>query len=183
MQIVAVVLLTILAITLFLSKKSLPNEALERVANVSGVVATITALLVLAFYTASIGSKNQEIHQPIADNSTLDTELNLLAGVWSGEFKTDDAGPWDILLTINGNCRLNEICGTVQYDQTSCNASVKIISVEDNRYGFEVGKVGTGPECLPVDYQYLERLDDNTLKYVVMWSSNIEARGVLNKIP
>ena len=51
MQIALAIFLAIIAIILFSLKKLISNEALERAANVGGVIAIIAALLILAFYT------------------------------------------------------------------------------------------------------------------------------------
>lgn len=51
MKIALTIFLAILAIVIFSLKKRISNEALERAANVGGVIAIILALLILAFYT------------------------------------------------------------------------------------------------------------------------------------
>ena len=58
MQILLAIILMVIAVVLFLSKSSIKNEDLERAANVGGVVATIAAIVVLAFYTTSINPQN-----------------------------------------------------------------------------------------------------------------------------
>ena len=91
MQIITTVLLAILAIALFSSKKLLSNDTLERAANVGGVVATIAALLVLAFYTTSIGSKEEQATTPPVAGSALTPSPRL----------TDIPIPSDTLIPTN----------------------------------------------------------------------------------
>jgi len=79
MQITITVVLAILAIVLFVSKRFISNEALERAANVGGVIAVIAALVVLAFFTFSPESQNERINSnslqdptsPISPNSLV----------------------------------------------------------------------------------------------------------------
>jgi len=60
MQIVLAILLAIIAAILFLSKKAITNDVLERAANAGGVVAAVAAIIVLAFYTSTIVSSKEE---------------------------------------------------------------------------------------------------------------------------
>lgn len=57
MQIIIAILLLIIGVGLFLAKTTIGNEGLERAANVSSIIATIAGILILAFYTASLGSR------------------------------------------------------------------------------------------------------------------------------
>ena len=68
MQILLAIILIIIAVALFLSKSSIKNDDLERAANVGGVVATIAAIVVLAFYTTSINPP--KIPPPVVDTLT-----------------------------------------------------------------------------------------------------------------
>jgi hypothetical protein len=56
MQIILAILLIIIGVVLFLAKRSIGNEDLGRAANVGSIVATIAGIIILAFYTAALGS-------------------------------------------------------------------------------------------------------------------------------
>lgn len=160
-----------------------PSKAVIIAALIGGFCAIIAAL---------IGTFKEPLTELIFNSPSLNApndsniDLTFLTGVWGGEFKTDYAGPWDILLTLNGNCRINEICGTIQFDQASCTASVTIVSAINNRFDFIVEKVGEAPECLPVDYQYFEYIGNDTMNYFVGWTDteglSVKGYGVLNRI-
>jgi hypothetical protein len=77
MQILIAVLLVILALVLFVFKKWLPNEALERAANVSGIIATAAGIVVLAFYTASLGSRAEPTPLATVDIPTATSLLEI----------------------------------------------------------------------------------------------------------
>lgn len=56
MQIIAALLLLLIAILLFLARKKVQTEDLERASNIGSIISTLAALTVLAFYTASLNS-------------------------------------------------------------------------------------------------------------------------------
>ena len=67
MQILLAVILFVIATVLFIARKKIKNEDLERAANIGGIIATIAALIVLAFYTVSPkpGDESQETSVPV----------------------------------------------------------------------------------------------------------------------
>jgi len=60
MQIFLAAILFIVAIALFISKRLIKNDDLERAANIGSLIAAIAALIVLAFYTSSPTSKENQ---------------------------------------------------------------------------------------------------------------------------
>jgi hypothetical protein len=74
MQIAIAIVLAILALVLFLFKKSLPNATLERAANVGAIISTIAACIVIAFYTVPPASKDREVDPTIPAETPFEIE-------------------------------------------------------------------------------------------------------------
>ncbi len=70
MQILLAIILIVIAVILFLYKP-IKNDDLERAANVGGVIATIAAIVVLAFYTASLDSNGEQVNPSTTVNPTI----------------------------------------------------------------------------------------------------------------
>ncbi len=77
MTLTLAVILAALTVFLFMSKKYISNDDLERIANVSGIVSLIATLLVLAFYTttkepdAGISTVSPPLDQPSRNDVNL----------------------------------------------------------------------------------------------------------------
>jgi hypothetical protein len=56
MQIFIAITLIVVGVALFLAKKNIKDDDLERAANVGSVIATFAGIIILAFYTSAIGS-------------------------------------------------------------------------------------------------------------------------------
>jgi hypothetical protein len=95
MQITLAILLAVIAIVLILSKRLLSNDALERAANATGIVAAVAALIVLAFYTSSLGS----INQPVASSATAVLDITLFPTSSNTPISTQTVNPIDTQLS------------------------------------------------------------------------------------
>lgn len=63
MQIVFAIILATAAYLLFSSKKRFDNEALERAANVGGIIAAVAAIIVLELISKIVSDKNYNASQ------------------------------------------------------------------------------------------------------------------------
>ena len=141
------------------------------------VIAIISAIAIIA--AAVIGAAWGDIRAWFSEGM----DIAKLGGVWRGDFTITNGDPYDMTVTIGGNCTLDKVCGTFQIEIPSsmpCTADITIVSIEDRRFVFEASNMSGS--CIAVDYQYFELLDDNSLIYEVGEGSSM-GRGVLRKVP
>jgi len=141
------------------------------------IIAVISAIAVIA--AAVIGAAWGDIRAWLGEGK----DIARLGGVWRGDFTLTNGEPYNMTVTLGGNCTLGKVCGTFQIDiqnATPCIADVIITSIKDDRYIFAASNMSNS--CVEVDYQYFEFLDDNSLIYEVGEGASL-GRGVLRKVP
>jgi len=141
------------------------------------VIAVISAIAVIA--AAVIGAAWGDIRTWLSEGR----DIAKLGGVWRGDFTLTNGDPYDMTVTLGGNCALGKVCGTFQIEipnSMPCTADITIVSIKDRRYVFDANNMSDS--CIAVDYQYFELLNDNSLIYEVGEGASL-GRGVLRKVP
>lgn len=142
------------------------------------IIAVISAVAVIL--AAVIGAAWSDIRSWFSQGN----ELAKLGGVWRGELTLYTGVKLDMTVTFEGNCSLNEVCGTVLMETPNanyCKADVTIVSLEDNRYMIEPSNLSAS--CLQnAEYRYFEYLDKNTLVYEVGEAGKVFSRGTLKRV-
>jgi hypothetical protein len=141
------------------------------------IIAVISAIAVIA--AAVIGAAWGDIRGWFSEGK----DLAKLGGVWRGDFTLTNGEPYNMTVTLGGNCALGKVCGTFQIETPNmmpCTADITIVSIEDKRFVFEASNMSAS--CIAVDYQYFELVDDNSLIYEVGEGASM-GRGVLRKLP
>jgi hypothetical protein len=141
------------------------------------VIAVISAIAVIA--AAVIGAAWGDIRAWVSEGK----DLAKLGGVWRGGFTLTNGEPYNMTVTLGGNCTLGKVCGTFQIEipnSMPCTADITIVSIKEGRYIFEASNMSDS--CIEVDYQYFEFLDGNSLIYEVGEGASL-GRGILRKVP
>jgi len=82
-----------------------------------------------------------------------------LGGTWEG----DTTGNFRIIFNLAAQCELGEICGTFEIPDFSLTGDVTFVAVDGNVYEFRATNISSGQPGN--EYEYLQLLEDGTLKY------------------
>jgi inosine-uridine nucleoside N-ribohydrolase len=85
----------------------------------------------------------------------INTEL---AGTWEGF-----TGSFHITFYLEAECKLNEKCGTFEIAEFSLTGDITFVNINGNKYEFITTNISSGQPGNV--YEYLQLLDDGTLKY------------------
>lgn len=94
------------------------------------------------------------------DNATQDMTITGLGGTWEGS-----AGVFHITFVLDSVCELNVKCGTFEIPEFSLTGDIIFVDVDGDKYEFKTTNLSSG-EPSGALYEYLQILDDGTLRYV-----------------
>ena len=104
---------------------------------------------------ADTDSSDLSSGDPTAEPDIIISEL---AGIWEGF-----TGDFNVTFFLETDCSLNEKCGTFEILEFSLTGDVTFVDSNENIFEFEITNLSSGEPS--ADYEYLELLDDGTLKY------------------
>jgi hypothetical protein len=81
-----------------------------------------------------------------------------LAGTWEGF-----TGDFHITFFLGSECRLNVKCGTFEIPEFSLTGDITFVNVDGDIYEFNATNLSSGE--VSTNYEYLQILEDGTLKY------------------
>lgn len=159
---------------------------------VAGVITAVTGLLVVLNQLGD-GDAEQARQStptaassapssPVSSASTPTGEGDVLAGTWRGTVSDPDgANRFDVRLEITAPCRLGQPCGTISVTSAPCTGRVTLWTVRAETYELYVDQFtpGSASVCTEGAGEYVELLDDGTLRYTTSYS---ETDGVLHKV-
>jgi inosine-uridine nucleoside N-ribohydrolase len=90
-----------------------------------------------------------------------------LGGTWEGETEA-----FHITFILQDTCMLNVKCGTFEIPDFSLTGDITFVRVDGHVYEFNATNLSSGVPSA-AEYEYLELLDDGTLKYVTMGGSTV----------
>jgi len=97
----------------------------------------------------------------------LSPKVNDIAGAWTGNVKSMVADDFsvDIVVTIQKNCRLNDVCGTYSFGSFTCSGDLVLTKVESATFVFIEQKTGGTDACGDGNFEYLQLLPNHTLSW------------------
>ncbi len=95
------------------------------------------------------------------DEGPQDGSLADLAGTWEGS----TTGNFQITFYLGSDCELNKPCGTFEIPDFSLTGDITFVNITGNIFEFKASNFSLD-SVSPAVYEYLELLDDGTLKYV-----------------
>jgi inosine-uridine nucleoside N-ribohydrolase len=102
-----------------------------------------------------------------------DILISELEGTWEG-FN----GDFHITFILNASCNLNEKCGTFEIPEFSLTGDVAFVNITGNAYEFKVSNTSSGQPGN--EYEYLQLLDDGTIKYSTT-NLNVTSEAILHR--
>jgi inosine-uridine nucleoside N-ribohydrolase len=99
--------------------------------------------------------------------------INELAGSWEGF-----TGKFHITFYLGKECKVNEKCGTFEIPEYSLTGDVTFVNINGDKYEYIATNISSGQ--LGNVYEYLQLLDDGTLKYYTT-DLNVTSEAVLYK--
>jgi inosine-uridine nucleoside N-ribohydrolase len=111
--------------------------------------------------------------EQVAQSPSEGSPIIELGGTWEG----DTTGNFRIIFDLAPQCELGEICGTFEIPDFSLTGDVTFVSVDGNVYEFRATNISSGQPGN--EYEYLQLLEDGTLKYHTEGGGTIN-EGILN---
>lgn len=150
--------------------------------------------MLISFITSSCASTN--IASPIEKTTSTAISVSILptplaaistdsiAGNWMGSFQgIGDTFSAQILVSINKNCEINNICGTYSAPSLPCSGNLVLTRIDNTTFVFVEQKTGGADWCGSGGLEYIELLPDKTLSWGYSDpDESIKSKGILTKV-
>ncbi len=117
---------------------------------------------------------------------TLITSISTdsIAGNWMGSFQgVSDNFSAQILVSINNNCEINNICGTYSAPSLPCSGNLILTRTDNTTFVFIEQKTSGADWCGSGGLEYIELLPDKTLSWEYSDpDESIKSKGILTKV-
>ncbi len=107
-----------------------------------------------------------------------------IAGNWMGSFQGDsDNFSAQILVSINENCEIKNICGTYSAPSLPCSGNLILTRIDNTTFVFVEQKTGGADWCGSGGLEYIELLPNKTLSWGYSDpDESIKSKGILTKV-
>lgn len=155
---------------------------------------SIIIVLLVSFVMSSCASINTvsstetttstAISVPISPTPLAAISTDSIAGNWMGSFQgISDNFSAQILVTINKNCEINNICGTYSVPSLPCSGNLILTGTDHTSFIFAEQKTGGADWCGSGGFEYMELGPDHTLSWGYReLGESIKSKGSLTKV-
>lgn len=121
---------------------------------------------------------------PILPTPITSISTDSITGNWMGSFQgISDNFSAQILVSINENCEINNICGTYSAPSLPCSGNLILTRTDNTTFVFAEQKTSGAGWCGSGGLEYIELLPDKTLSWGYSEpDENIKSKGVLTKV-